>query len=35
MISGEYVSLEENKKLVMKWKMRDWATHSDVVITFD
>ena len=34
-ILGEYVSLEENKRIVMKWKMKDWVSYSDVTITFD
>ena len=24
-ITGMYVELEENKKIVMKWRMKDWA----------
>lgn len=34
-IQGEYVSLEENKQIVMKWKMKDWNEYSDVTLTFD
>jgi activator of HSP90 ATPase len=29
------VNLEEDKQIVMKWKMRDWETYSDVIINFD
>lgn len=35
MITGEYVSLEENKKIEMKWKMKDWIEHSHVIITLE
>ena len=35
MISGTYLSLEENKKLEMNWKMKDWPTSSHVIIIFD
>jgi activator of HSP90 ATPase len=34
-IEGEYVSLEENKRITLKWKMKDWAEYSDVVIEFE
>ena len=34
-ISGEYVSLEENKQIVMKWKMKDWENYSDVTMVFE
>mmetsp|Transcript_6573 Transcript_6573/g.4730 ORF Transcript_6573/g.4730 Transcript_6573/m.4730 type:complete len:107 (+) Transcript_6573:20-340(+) len=33
-IIGEYAEVEENKKLVMKWKFKDWADFADCVITF-
>ena len=30
------MNLEENKKIDMKWKMKDWGEHySDVSILFD
>ena len=37
MIQGEYTSLDENKKIEMKWRMKDWAegVFSDVKITFE
>ena len=35
MITGEYISLEENKKIEMKWKMKDWVENSHVIITLD
>lgn len=35
MISGTYVNLEENRSIVMKWKMRDWDSTSDVTITLN
>ena len=25
MIEGEYISLEQNKKIEMKWKFKDWG----------
>ena len=36
MITGKYVSVEENKKIVMKWRMKDWAADvfSNVEMTF-
>lgn len=34
-ISGEYVNLEKDSKIEMKWKMKDWDAYSDVVITFE
>lgn len=35
-ILGQYVSLEENKSIVMKWKMKDWGeTLSDVTLTIE
>jgi activator of HSP90 ATPase len=33
-IQGEYTKLEENKTIEQKWKMNDWADHSNVVMTF-
>ena len=35
MIQGEFVSLEENKQIVMKWKFREWADFADVTMKFD
>lgn len=34
-IQGEYVSFEENKKIQMKWKFKEWADFSDCLITLD
>lgn len=34
-IQGEYVKLEENKQIVMKWKMKDWESYSDTTLTFE
>ena len=35
-IEGEYISLEENKHLEMKWKFKDWGeVYSHVVIDFE
>ena len=34
-IQGEYVNLEENTKIEMKWKFKDWKDYADLVITFD
>ena len=34
-IQGEYVSIEENKKIEMKWKFKDWNDFAQCVIIFD
>eukprot|EP00350_Pseudokeronopsis_sp_OXSARD2_P012843 CAMPEP_0170557204 /NCGR_PEP_ID=MMETSP0211-20121228/19531_1 /TAXON_ID=311385 /ORGANISM="Pseudokeronopsis sp., Strain OXSARD2" /LENGTH=47 /DNA_ID= /DNA_START= /DNA_END= /DNA_ORIENTATION= len=34
-ISGEYIEVVENKKIEMKWKMKDWKEYSNVVVTFE
>lgn len=34
-ILGEYLTLEENKRIEMKWKFKDWEEYSDVVIDFE
>ena len=36
MIQGEYQSVQENEKIVLKWRMKDWAEgcFCDVDITF-
>ena len=34
-ILGEYVSLEENERIVYKWKFKDWNEFADLVITFE
>uniref|UniRef100_A0A7S3MYQ1 Activator of Hsp90 ATPase homologue 1/2-like C-terminal domain-containing protein n=1 Tax=Strombidium inclinatum TaxID=197538 RepID=A0A7S3MYQ1_9SPIT len=36
MIEGEFISVEENKSIKMKWRMKDWTDQwfSDVTITF-
>jgi activator of HSP90 ATPase len=34
-IEGEYVTIDENKRIEMKWKFRDWDQYSDVVINFE
>ena len=36
LIEGEYVSLEQNKKIEMKWKFKDWGEkYADVTIDFE
>ena len=35
MISGQYLAIEENKKLEMNWKMKDWPSFSHVLLTLD
>ena len=30
MITGQYVELVENEKIVMKWRMKDWAVKEGV-----
>ena len=35
MIQGEFVLLEENKRIDMKWKFREWATFADLKVTFE
>ena len=36
LIEGEYVNLEENKKIEMKWKFKDWGDKfADVTINFE
>ena len=35
MITGEFVSLEENKQIVMKWKFREWSEFADLIMKFD
>ena len=32
-IQGQYVNIEENKKIEMKWKFKDWDDYADLVIT--
>jgi activator of HSP90 ATPase len=34
-IEGEYVNLEENKLIEMKWRFKDWEEYSNVVIEFE
>jgi len=34
-IQAEFVTLEQNKQIVMKWKFKDWATFADVVVDFN
>ena len=34
-IQGEYVSVEENTKIVLKWKFKDWDEFADLVITIE
>lgn len=34
-IEGEYVSLEEYRRITLKWRMKDWEEYSDVVIDFE
>lgn len=34
-IEAEYVTLEENKCITMKWRFRDWEEYSNVVINFE
>ena len=33
-IMGEFVSLEENALITMKWKFKDWDAFSDMQMTF-
>jgi activator of HSP90 ATPase len=35
MIEGEFVSLDENKRIQLKWKFREWPSFADVAITFE
>ena len=35
MIEGEYVSLEENKCIEMKWRFKDWPAFADLTIRFE
>jgi uncharacterized protein YndB with AHSA1/START domain len=34
-IEGEYVSLEEPRRIQLKWRMKDWEEFSDVVIDLE
>lgn len=34
-ILGEYITIEENKKIEMKWKFKDWESFSHCVVTFE
>ena len=34
-IQGEYVEIEENTKIVLKWKFKEWTEFADVVITIN
>jgi activator of HSP90 ATPase len=33
-IVGEYISLEEAKRIEMKWKFKEWPEYGNCVITF-
>ena len=33
-ITGEYIALEENKRIEMKWKFKEWGDFGNCVITF-
>ena len=35
MIEGEFISLEENKRIDMKWKFREWGSFADLKIAFE
>ena len=36
MIDGEYVNIETNKKIQLKWRFKDWGEqYADVNINFD
>jgi activator of HSP90 ATPase len=35
MIEGEFVTLEENKRIQMKWKFREWPTFADLTMSFE
>ena len=35
MIEGEYVSLEENKAIEMKWKFKEWPAFADLTVRFE
>lgn len=34
-IEGEYITLDTNKKIEMKWRFKDWDVYSHVEITFE
>ena len=34
-IQGEYIALDENKRVEMNWKFKDWEDYSHVLITLD
>jgi activator of HSP90 ATPase len=34
-IQGEYVTLEENKKIQMKWKFKEWKDFGDCEVSFN
>ena len=35
-IDGEYIELQENKKIEMKWRFKDWGeAYSHVIINFE
>ena len=34
-IQGQYVEIEENTKIVMKWKFKDWDDFADLVISIN
>ena len=33
-IIGEYIALEENKRIEMKWKFKEWGDFGNCVIAF-
>ena len=35
MIQGEFVSLEANKAIEMKWKFKEWPSFAELLIRFD
>ena len=34
-IVGEYISLDENKSIEMKWRFKDWSEFAHCKITFE
>ena len=35
-IEGEFLEIEQDKRIVMKWRFKDWGENfSNVVITFE
>ena len=34
-ILGEFIKLEQNKQIEMKWKLKDWNEFAHVIVTFE